>query len=97
LQRSLGNQAATLRDQGDLDGAMELHREQGRICRELSLAESLTISLGNQALILADEMSRPEEALSRAEEAHRLAAEHGYTALAEWTASTLDRIRKMQK
>jgi hypothetical protein len=46
LSAALGNQAVILRDQGDPDGAMELHREQERICRELGLAEGLTIPLG---------------------------------------------------
>ncbi|MHA1998186.1 MAG: DUF4062 domain-containing protein, partial [Promethearchaeota archaeon] len=52
LQRSLGNQAYILSLQGDLDGAMKLHEEEERICRELGLKEGLQASLGNQANIL---------------------------------------------
>jgi tetratricopeptide (TPR) repeat protein len=43
-----------LQDRGDLDGAMALHKEEERICRELGDKDGLSTSLGNQALILSD-------------------------------------------
>ena len=39
--RSLGNQALILYARGDLDGAMALHKEQERICRELGNMDGL--------------------------------------------------------
>jgi tetratricopeptide (TPR) repeat protein len=41
-----------LQDRGELDGAMALHKEQERICRELGIKAGLQASLGNQANIL---------------------------------------------
>ena len=52
LQRSLGNLATILRNTGDLDGAMELHKEREAICRRLNDPAELSRSLGNQAWIL---------------------------------------------
>ncbi|MBI4641712.1 MAG: DUF4062 domain-containing protein, partial [Candidatus Tectomicrobia bacterium] len=52
LQGALGNQALILKAWGDLEGAMKLHKEQERICKELGNKDSLQASLGNQALIL---------------------------------------------
>jgi tetratricopeptide (TPR) repeat protein len=52
LQISLGNQALILKARGDLDGAMALHKEEERICRQLGDSANLQRSLGNQALIL---------------------------------------------
>jgi hypothetical protein len=54
LAGALGNQALILYDRGDLDGAMALHKEQERICRELSNRDGLSYSLGSRALILRD-------------------------------------------
>jgi len=52
LATSLGNQALILKDRGDLDGAMQLLKEQERICRELGKKHLMQISLRDQALIL---------------------------------------------
>jgi tetratricopeptide (TPR) repeat protein len=52
LQGALGNQALILKARGDLDGAMALHKEEERICRELGNKDGLQFSLGNQAAIL---------------------------------------------
>jgi len=38
----------------DLDGAMALHKEEESSCRELGHKDGLSVSLGNQALILID-------------------------------------------
>ncbi len=54
LQATLGNQALILYARGDLDGAMALHKEQERICRQLGNLDGLQATLGNQALILED-------------------------------------------
>ena len=54
LQRSLGEEAATLHAQGDLDGALRRYQQQEQICRELGSKDDLQASLGKQALILQD-------------------------------------------
>jgi len=41
-----------LKARGDLDGAMRLHQEEERLCRELGNKDGLSRTLGNQALIL---------------------------------------------
>jgi len=93
LQRSLGNQATILQDRGDLDEAMKLHKEEERICRELGNPEGLAYSLANQALLMSDKLNRPKDALPLAEEAYRLASEHGYATLAQQVKGILDSIR----
>jgi tetratricopeptide (TPR) repeat protein len=54
LQASLGNQTVILRKRGDLDGAMTLHKEKERICRQLGNLDGLQAPLGNQAVILQE-------------------------------------------
>jgi hypothetical protein len=88
---SLGNQALILQDRGDLDGAMKLHKEEERICREVGNVNGLQRSLGNQALILSQQ-KRHREALSAAEEGYRLALGHGYTALTKQILPVLERV-----
>jgi hypothetical protein len=72
---------------------MRLHKEEERICRELGNKDGLSISLINQAAILAQGMRRPQEALPLAEEAYWLAADHSFTALAQQIKPILDDIR----
>ena len=93
LHAALGNQALILQDRGDLDGAWVLHKEQERLCRELGGPNGLAISLINQALLLARDRSRPREALPLAEEAHRLATDHGLVALAPQVERILNFVR----
>jgi tetratricopeptide (TPR) repeat protein len=80
LQVSLGNQGVILKRQGDLPGAMLLHKEEEGICRQLGDPEALATSLANQASLLG-QMGRQREALPLAEEAYRLANQHGLTSL----------------
>lgn len=47
LSASLGNQGLILKARGDLDGAMALHQEAERLCRELGKKRELAFSLGN--------------------------------------------------
>jgi hypothetical protein len=94
LQRSLGNQALILQARGDLDGAMALHKEKEWICRQLGDPANLARSLANQALLLGLTMGRPRAALPLAEEAFRMASQHGLTALAEQIRPFLDRLRR---
>jgi tetratricopeptide (TPR) repeat protein len=54
LSAVLGGHAMILRDRGDLDGAMALHKEEERLCRELGDKDGLQRTLGNQALISYD-------------------------------------------
>ena len=93
LSYSLGNQALILKARGELDEAMRLLKEQERICRELGNKDGLAISLINQANLLAVEMGRPHEASPLAEEAYRLATQHGLVALARQIEPILDAVR----
>jgi tetratricopeptide (TPR) repeat protein len=93
LQRTLGNQALILQACGDLDGAMALHKEEERICRQVGTVEGLAVSLANQASVLW-KMERAREGLPLAEEAHRLAAGHGYAALARQFGPFLNGLRQ---
>ena len=73
LSDCLGNQAVILQLQGDLAGAMALHKEQEAICRRLNNPDGLQRTLGNQALILqaqgdlagAMALHKEEEAICR--------------------------------
>ena len=93
LQKSLGNQGVILQDRGDLDGAMRLQQEKERICRELGNKVGLSYSLANQADLLLCGRNRPPDALPLAEEAYRLARDHGCAHLAERIKPILDAIR----
>ena len=92
LQASLHSQALILHVKGDLDGAMALLKEQEKICRELKRVEGLAYSLVNQAIFLSQQ-KRHREALAKAEEAYRLASDHGYEALANRILPILERRR----
>jgi len=82
-----------LQARGDLDGAMALHKEEERICRQLGSIEGLAASLANQASVLED-MGRAREGLPLAEEAHRLATTHGCAALARQIEPILNALRR---
>jgi tetratricopeptide (TPR) repeat protein len=94
LQLSLGNQGNILKKRVDLDGAMALYKEQERICRELGNKESLADLLMNQASILGLSGNQAKEALFLADEAYRLAAEHGYAALTKQIEEIRAKIRE---
>ena len=89
----MAGQGLILQARGDLDGALTLHKEQERLCRELGNTQGLAISLANQAILLSEGMNRPQEALPLAAEAHRLALDHGYAALAGQIKAILDQVR----
>ena len=97
LSASLGNQANILCARGDLDGAMALHKEGERIWRELGNPEGLAASLANQANLLSTELNQHRQALPLAEEAFRLATNHGLATLANWSKSVLDKVRSKAK
>ncbi len=96
LRRSLEGQAVILEARGDLDGALALRKEQERICRESGDMEGLARSLTNRAILLGQVMGRPREALPLAEEAFRLASQHGLAALAGQIRPIVDRLRRSQ-
>jgi len=93
--RTLGNQALILKTRGDLDGAMELYKSQERICRELGNPEGQAISFINQASLLGLKQGRHQEALPLAEEAHRLATQHGLVSLAKQIEGILNQIKRV--
>lgn len=75
LAASLGNQAVILRDRGDLDGALALHKEQERLCRELGSKDGLWRSLYNQTRLLFYNRNDSRGALPKCEEAIRILTE----------------------
>jgi hypothetical protein len=93
LSSSFGNQALILQARGGLDGAALL-KEKERISRELGSVDVLAISLVNQADLLAFSRRCPSEALPLAEEAYRIAARHGLTALAKQIEPILEKVRR---
>ena len=96
LRFNLERQAMVLVATGDLDGAMRLHKEQEAICRRINDPAGLADSLFCQACLLANGQSRPAEGLPLAEEALRIATQHGLRALA-WIQPMVDGIREMVK
>ncbi len=94
LQVLLINQAGILYALDDLDGAMKLNKEAERICRELGNPEGLATSLLNQVLLMSDKWHRLEDVLPLAEEAYRLASEHGHAALAHRIKEILDHLKR---
>jgi len=67
---------------------MTLHKEEERIWRELGDPAGLARSLANQATL-----AHAEEAVRLAEEAYRLASDHGLTGLAEQIRPILNSVR----
>jgi hypothetical protein len=94
LPGSLGNQALILKEKGDLDGAMKLHKEEEHLCRELGNKDGLAISLISQALFLGLSMNKPGEAMSLVDEALRLVTSFGHASLAKQVESIREKIRK---
>jgi hypothetical protein len=63
---------------GDIEGALALHKEQERLCRELGSQEALSIALACEANILRRIAERRVEAKQLVEEALQIATSHGY-------------------
>jgi hypothetical protein len=76
LINSLGNQAVILQSIDDFNGALKLHDEVERICREIGAIPELTISLVEQSRLIVVEKKKPEEALPLIEEAYQLVQQH---------------------
>jgi ATP/maltotriose-dependent transcriptional regulator MalT len=74
----LGNKADLHYDQGAVDSALELYRQQERLCRRIDRPQQLAWSLMQQALILQTRYNL-QASSSVAEEALALATKHGYT------------------
>jgi hypothetical protein len=93
LAASLADQALILQTWGRLEEALALHKEQEWLCRELRNPERLAASLANQAFLLAEKMNRPQDAWPLADEAYRLAMDHGLTALTEQIKPIVEAVR----
>jgi len=92
LHRSLGNQGVILRQRGDLDKAMALHKEQEGLCRQLGDLAAVANSLGGQATIL-HRRGEPEKAMPLLDEALRLATQQGRAGLARKLRSLQEQVR----
>ncbi len=106
LSVSLGNQALILSSQGNMDGAMALHQEEERLCRELGDKLGLEASLGNQANILyrrgdldrALALHQESERLCRElEHKNGLARSLGNQAVVFFVQGNLDRAMALHK
>ena len=97
LQKSFVNQALILMILKNFNKAMELLKKVEDICKELRDPECLAISLINQASLLSEDMGKPSDPISLAEEAYRIAVEHGLKSLAEQIKPILDHIRNAVK
>jgi ATP/maltotriose-dependent transcriptional regulator MalT len=86
-------QAAILETRGDLVGALGVYKEQESIYRELGDSAGLAGSLMYQAVILCVEKNQWGDGLSLADEAYRVAVDHGDVSLVnkiEEIRSTID-------
>ncbi len=93
LAVSLGNQANILQARGDLKGSLALHEEEEQICRALDDSAGLVFCLFNRA-VLYRQMGRLRDAVPQAEEAYRIASEHGQLGVAQQVRSALDKMRR---
>jgi tetratricopeptide (TPR) repeat protein len=75
------------------DDALALHKEAVELDREVGDPGALAGSLASQAILLGPVMHRSREALPLAEEAFRIATDHGLTALAPGIKRVLDEVR----
>ena len=92
-RRGLGIGSALIEAVRQSAGAMALHKEKVRMCRELGDKAGLARSLMNQALLLVLKMNQSQKALPMADEAYRLAARCGYASLAEQIEGIRAKIR----
>jgi hypothetical protein len=79
---------------GDQDRATALQKQEEAIWRELGNVNGLAFSLANQAVLLAQNLAKPQQALPVAEEAHRLANDHGLVGLACQIDPILNEVRR---
>jgi hypothetical protein len=92
IQGDVGNQAQAMIQRGLYERALILTRQTEIAFRELDETDDLVRSLANQAAILT-QMRRPREALPLADEAYRLATQHGLIALVRQIEPILDWVR----
>ncbi len=90
LQVSLGAQAFISVKLGDLNGSLSLWKQQEHICRTYGYTKDLVQALYNQAMTICQEMGRYGDGLPLAEEAFKLANDHGLTVLAGQIKPLLD-------
>jgi tetratricopeptide (TPR) repeat protein len=93
LSAALGHQAVILQTQGDLQGALRLLQEKEAICRRLNDPNGLARALSTQASLLAFKQGQPATGLALAEEALRIATEHGHLVLARQIEPIVNEIR----
>jgi len=93
LQQVLGHRALLLIEGRQGENALAALREQECIIRKLGGTDPLIRSLGNQAGVLSEMQQKHEDALPLAEEAYRLASDHGYATLAQQIKRLLGSIR----
>ena len=87
-------QAVVLRQSGDIEGALAVHKQEEQLCRQLNSSHGVALSLINQAHLLADRLKQAGTALPLAEEVYQLATRHGFKNLAGQIKTRLARIRQ---
>jgi len=78
---------------GDLDGAMELYIDKERIYREIGLKDELSCSLLIQGCIVAQK-GEFDRARVMLDEAHQIAVQDGYVALARQIEEILEQLNQ---
>ena len=93
LHICLGNQANLLVRLKRFDSAKEKFQELEGICRELNAPHDLAAMLNNYAMMLADDLHDPAQALPLVEEAYAIARRHGLQQTAQGILPSLNHIR----
>jgi tetratricopeptide (TPR) repeat protein len=76
LASAIGNQALIYYKRGDLDTAIELHRQEANLFRDTGNMKGLELSIGNQAVIYMK--TNPKRALSMLQEQENICRKRGY-------------------
>lgn len=87
-----GNKARILWHEGQIRESLQLMKEEEGLARTVGDQERLAQSLISQALILADDVQMPQEALQAAQEAFNICATNGWTALGAQIEPVLKRL-----
>jgi len=94
LPRCLAYKGVVLRKKGETLPALQAFREATGLFAELGAADEVVKSLINSAMIVADDLGKPQDGIIFAEEAHRIACQTN-SYMAPRTESSLAYIRSL--